>query len=250
MLFLPGSGQTAAENNVELIAEGFLGLRGLPIKLGNEAVTRCFIGGAVEDGIEREKRIAGEVHLRDKTGGKCGTEDGKVNVGGSPGVVVIAPGVGTRADGDEVVAALLISERVAATGEVGIERSVVLIHAVLIPAGGVGLPDFDESVRDRASVFVKDATADDNAFTERFGVMLAGKVERFGIHSGSRDGWACDFGKRMREVDERLGRSTFNGRNVRRVEVIGLGAGFRPTVSGNTGHEGDLQVSAFKDTAK
>ena len=184
----------AAHHDVELIAERVERHRRLHIEERDEAIAGAFVGGAVEDRIVGHQRIAGEIHLRDQARGESGAEDGKVNVRGAPGVVVILPGVRAGFDGDEAIAAFGVGDGVAAAGEVGIERRVVLIDGVRVAAGGVGLPDFDERVRKRAAVFVDDATRDDDAFADGFGVMLLGEVEGFYVDEIVAEDGAGDFG--------------------------------------------------------
>jgi hypothetical protein len=69
----------------------------------------------------------------------------------------------------------------------------VLIDGVSIAAGGVGLPDFDERVRERAAVFVDDAAGDDDAFAERGGAVLFCEIERFDINEVVAEDGAGDF---------------------------------------------------------
>ena len=214
-----------AHHDVELIAERLQRHRCLPIEERDEAIARAFIGGAVEDRIVGHQRIAGEVHLRDQARGERGTEDGEVNVRSAPGVVVILPGIGAGLDGDEAIAAFGVGDGVAAAGEIGIERRVVLIDRVGVAAGGVRLPDFDERVRERTAIFVNDAAGDDDAFADGFGVMLLGEVEGFYVDDVVAENGAGYFGDGVGEMNERLGRGAFLRGDVGRVEVFGLGAG-------------------------
>ena len=110
---------------------------------------------AVVDRIRSEKRVAGKVHLRDQTGRERGTEQGEMNVGRTPCVVVIAPGVATGPDRDEAVMAIGVGQGVTTTGEVGIEWRIVLIDSVQISSSGVGLPDFHQRVCHGPRIFVE-----------------------------------------------------------------------------------------------
>ena len=136
---------------------------------------------------------------------------------GAPSVVVILPRVRAGLDGDEAIAAFGVGDGVAAAGEVRIERSVVLIDGVGVAPGGVGLPNFDERVRECAAVFVNDAAGHDDAFADGLGLMLLRKVEGFHVDQVVAESGSGDFGDGVREVDKRLGRRAFLRGDVRRV---------------------------------
>jgi hypothetical protein len=52
----------------------------------------------------------------------------------------------------------------------------MLVALVLVAAGGISLPDFDESVRNRAAVVIQHATRDNNALAERRRRVLTRKI--------------------------------------------------------------------------
>ena len=128
----------------------------------------------MKDRIELKQRIAGEIHLRDQPCGERGAEEGKVNVLWAPGVVVIFPRVSAGPHCDKTVAAVFVGESAAFAGEIRVERRVVLVIFVQVASGGVGLPNFNEGFADGAAIFVDDASADSDAFAERFTFVLAG----------------------------------------------------------------------------
>src|ERR1700733_11606366 len=99
-----------------------------------------------------------------------------MNVRRPPGVVMVAPGVLARADGHEAIATLRIGERMAATREVWVQRSVVLVALMQITAGPVRLPDFDQRIPHGTSVFVYHSPAHHYAFPERLARMLLGEI--------------------------------------------------------------------------
>ena len=66
--------------------------------------------------------------------------------GGPPGVVVVLPGIGAGLDRDEAVAAVVVGHDAAAAREVRVERRRVLVDAMAVAAGRVGLPDLDQRV--------------------------------------------------------------------------------------------------------
>jgi len=86
---------------------------------------------------------------------------------------MIFPRVRAGPDGDESVAAVFVGEGTSFTGEIRVERRIVLIVFVKIPAGGVGLPDFDEGVADGTTIFIHNTAADRDAFAEGFTIVLA-----------------------------------------------------------------------------
>src|SRR5438552_2209902 len=96
---------------------------------------------------------------------------------GPPGIVVIAPWIGAGLDRDKAVMSVRVSQRSTAACEVGIERGMVLVHRMPVAACRVGLPDFHECVRDRPTIFVQNAAADDDALANRLSAGLARKIK-------------------------------------------------------------------------
>jgi hypothetical protein len=78
-----------------------------------------------------------------------------------------------------------------------------------IAAAGVGLPNFDERVRERISIFIDHAARDDDALADGLGVMLLGEVEGFYVDEVVAEDGAGDFGDCVSEMDEGLGRGAF-----------------------------------------
>src|ERR1700730_18867258 len=99
-----------------------------------------FIGNAVENRIERQKRIPGEVHLRDQAREERLAKQREMDVGRPPGIVVVFPRVRPWLDGDKSILAVGAGYRAPAAGEVPIERRVMLIDLVRVPARRGGLP--------------------------------------------------------------------------------------------------------------
>src|SRR5579863_1782663 len=105
-----------------------------------------------------------------------------MNVRRPPGVVMVAPGIFAGADGHEAIAALRIGERVTATCEIWVQWSVVLVAFMQITPGRVRLPDLDQRISHRPTVFVYHSPTHHNAFPERLAGMLLGKIAGFHIH--------------------------------------------------------------------
>src|SRR5258705_889822 len=95
-----------------------------------------------------------------------------MNVRRPPGVVVIAPRIRTGPDRHEPVTSLLVRECSPRAREVPIERRRVSVDAVRVAAGRVGLPDFDERLRNGPSVLVEHSSFDDDSLAERLAPVL------------------------------------------------------------------------------
>ena len=89
--------------------------------------------------------------------------------------------------------------------KLGSMRCRVLVALVDVAAGGVGLPDLHELAGHGAAVAVEHAAGDDDAFAQRFAVVLDGQVRFQGVHV---------------HVPERRG-VQLDGLRVRVVQVLG-----------------------------
>lgn len=89
---------------------------------------------------------------------------------------MIAPGISAGLDGDEAIAAIGIRERSARASKIRIERRGVLILHMQISPGGVSLPDFDQGVRNGASIFIEHTAGDEDALTQRIARVLASEI--------------------------------------------------------------------------
>jgi hypothetical protein len=161
---------------IEAVAERELRLSQAQIELRNETLARALVGDGLGDRIEGHQRIVRKVHLGDEAGNETGPEQGKVNVGGPPGVRMVAPWVGARLDGHETVITVLVRDRASGAGEVRVKRSWVIVLAMPVAPRSVRLPQLDERVGDRAAIFVQDAAGDDDALSDRFAGVLAREV--------------------------------------------------------------------------
>src|SRR5258708_22177443 len=130
-----------------------------------------FVCGVVEYWIKRKQSIAGKIHLRDETRREGWSKNRKMDMGGPPGIVVIAPGIRAGTNGNEAITAFSVRDRVAPTAKIRIKRSIVLIHFVKIPARSVSLPNLDQRVGKRAIVLVEDAAPNDDALAKRMACM-------------------------------------------------------------------------------
>src|SRR3569623_538429 len=122
LLGLHGGGVLAAQHDVEAVAQRPFGLGILEIERRDHAHPRLLVRDRVENRIEREQRVAREIHLRHQAGDEGMTEHREMDVGGAPRIVVIAPGIGAGLDGDEAIIAGGVALGAARAGEIGIER--------------------------------------------------------------------------------------------------------------------------------
>ena len=70
-------------------------------------------------------------------------------------------------NGHEAILAAFVRHAAPAAGEIRIERRIVAIDVVKVPAGRVRLPDLDQRVGDRAAVILEHASGHVNALTDR-----------------------------------------------------------------------------------
>src|SRR3981189_1392476 len=99
-------------------------------------------------------------------------EHREMDVGRTPGVVVITPGIGAGLDGDEAVVAFRVRLRAAGTGKIRIERRRMLVDDMYVTAAGIGLPQFDQRIPHAATAFVAHMPPPDDALAERFALAL------------------------------------------------------------------------------
>jgi len=138
---------------------------------GDEPAAAVFVGDAIVNRVEREQGVARKIHLGDQPLEKVEAEDRKMDMGRSPGVVMVAPGVSAWANGGEAVLAILIGQTAAGPAKVGVERRVVLIDPVEVAAAGVGLPNLDQGIGNRAIVFIQHAAGDDDPLANHLTVL-------------------------------------------------------------------------------
>src|ERR1700676_2267835 len=125
----------AAQDHIELVAERMLRHRRVDIESCDQPRTRVRIGDAVEDRIDREQRVAREIHLRDEPRGEARAEQAEMDVSGTPCVVMIAPWIRARLDRREAIDALAIGHNAAIAREMRIEWGLMLVHAMRVAAG-------------------------------------------------------------------------------------------------------------------
>src|SRR5580692_4913088 len=234
----------AAQNNVELVAQRPLRLRGFQIELADHALSRLFIRNGLVDRIKCKQGIAGKIHLRDQARNKGPAKNREVNVGWTPRVEVIEPGISARLDRDKTICAVLVGKGATGAGKIGIEWRGVLVFHMNVTPRRVRLPNLNQGTRYRTSVAVQHTSRHNDSFTPRLISMLARKVViGFGDFPVSIDG-ARDLRQSMRKKDQRLGWCAPHGRAVGFVQRRRLAAGLvshirrnQRTLVSQLGHE-------------
>ena len=121
----------AAQHDVEAVAERLLRHRRVPVERGDQAAARALSSAVqLKIGSAASSGSPGKYICVTRRVAKAGPKTEKWMCAGPPGVVVVAPGIGAGADGDEAVAALVVGQGAAAAGEVRVERRVVLVDRV------------------------------------------------------------------------------------------------------------------------
>src|SRR4051794_19424949 len=99
-----------------------------------------------------------------------------MDMGRSPGVVVIAPGISPRLDGDEFVVAGAVGLRPSRPGEIRIERRGMLVDYMDVTPAGISLPNLDQCIGHAATVFIQHMTVHNDALAERLTFLLGGEI--------------------------------------------------------------------------
>src|SRR5271154_5129619 len=176
MLCLKWRGLAATQDKIKPEAKSPFGLGYLQIKSGDQPLPGWFVGYRLKDGIICQERVAGKIHLCDQAGGECASEERKMDVGWTPGIVVVVPRVGAGLDRHKPITAVGIGQGSSGPGEIWIQRRGVIVLFVAITSGSVGLPDFQQSVRNWPATIVEDSPLHNDAFAERFTHVLPSEI--------------------------------------------------------------------------
>src|ERR1700724_235860 len=99
-----------------------------------------------------------------------------MDVRGAPRVLVVAPWVSARFDGDEPISTLAVGQATAGACEVRVERRGMIVHRVYVSPGRVALPHLDQRVTHCTPVAVDDAAADGDSLPKRLPFVLLRQV--------------------------------------------------------------------------
>src|SRR6266571_1777238 len=128
-----------------------------------------------------------------------------MDVGRSPGVGVVLPGIRPRTNRQEAVDPILIRQTAAHAQEMRIERPRPLIPFVEVTAGGIGLPDLQERVRHRSPTVVEHAAGHNDALSNSLaaGPGVASEVGVFRCDSTDGASGTGQLRERQWHIDER-----------------------------------------------
>src|SRR5215471_2818061 len=138
-----------------------------------------------------------------------------MNMGGTPRVVVIEPWIRARFDGYEPILPGLTSQCAASPTEIRIQRSGMLVLGMSVAACGVRLPNLDERIRNRPTVTVQNASADDDPLAEGFTRVLHSQVVVFLPYLFMPVDRSGNLGQRVRQKNQRLERRALPGCLIR-----------------------------------
>lgn len=99
-----------------------------------------------------------------------------MNVGGAPGILMVSPRIGTGLDGDKAISPFCVGKCSSCAGKVWIERCRMIVSVMPVASGSIGLPNLNQSVPDRAAIFIQNAAGQDDPFSQRITIMLAGQI--------------------------------------------------------------------------
>ena len=117
---------------------------------------------------------------------------------------MVEPGIRTGLDGDETVSAIFIGHRAACASEVGIEWRGCWSFICTVASSGICLPNFNQRMRNGASITVQYSAGDDDAFSLWLSLYVVGKVViGFADFSMSIDR-ARNFRQSVWKINERL----------------------------------------------
>src|SRR5579863_4619726 len=94
-----------------------------------------------------------------------------MDVGRSPGVVVVAPGICSRLNGGKTILAVGIGQHTARAHKVRVKWCIVLIDFMDVAATSVRLPYLDQGVRYRPVIFIEYLSSHDDPFPNRLTIF-------------------------------------------------------------------------------
>src|SRR6266699_3447254 len=148
-----------------VVAAMGIGLPDLDQRIGNRQPVA--IEDASFDGNARVQWVVGKVHLRHQAREQSGTGHREMDMGWSPGIRVIEPGIGSRANGQKAIHPLVIGHTTTHAQEVWIDRPRPLIAFVQVAASSVGLPYLEQRMRHRSSTLVEHTARHNDALPDR-----------------------------------------------------------------------------------
>src|SRR5437899_2954719 len=128
-----------------------------------------------------------------------------MNVGWTPGIRMVLPGIRTWTNGQKAIDTIFIRQTAANAEEIRIEWPRPLIPLVKVATSGIGLPDFQERVRYGIPTVVEHAAGHNDALADCLaaGPGVAREVGVFRTNSADNRTRSCQFREGQRHVDER-----------------------------------------------
>ena len=166
--------------------------------------------------------------MSDKSRDESRAEQRKMNMSRAPGVVVIAPRIRARLDGYEAVKSVLVCQGSSCSGEVRIKRRRVVVLFMRVPSRGIGLPDFNETIRYGAPIAIQNSSSNCDALSQRLPHMLNREVVISRTDIRMAEHWPRDLGKSMGQDDQRVRRRARPGRTIVGIKRIRLCPGIMP----------------------
>ena len=209
---------TPAQHDVESKSERPIRLRQVDIEFRNQPLPRFLVRQRIHDRIEREQRIAREIHLRHQARRERRAEKRKMNVRRPPRVRMIPPRIRSRLDRGEAVVALRVRQRSPRAREIRIERRGMLVGFMPVASRGVALPDLDQRVRHGTPVVVDHAPGHDDALADRLALTLPRQIVVRFLDVAVPEDRPGHLGKRVRQQNQRIARAAQHGRAIRRIQ--------------------------------
>ncbi len=138
----------------------------------------------------------------------------------SPGIGMVAPRVSARTYRHKSIKTIVIGERSTGTGEVRVQRRIMLIALMPVTTRSIGLPHLDQGIRYGAAILVHHTTAHQDALSQRLTIMLPREIGIRRADSLMTKHWAGCFRQRLRQQHQGLAGRARDGRRVIGVEIV------------------------------
>ena len=138
---------------------------------------------------------------------------------------MVAPRIGAGLNGEKAILALFICEAASGSGEIRIQRRVVLIYLMMVAPGRIGLPDLDERVWHGALVFVQHPADDNQPFTHCLapGAGVAREIVVARLHRIVPEERTRDLGEGLFHRHQPLQRRALHRRLIAFVKIGRMG---------------------------
>jgi len=156
-----------AQHDIESIGERIERHRGIEVERRDKAIDRIRIRNRIDDRARLDQRIAFKIHLRNQALYEARSENREMDMGRTPAIDVVAPGIGPGLHRSEKVSSFGVRKRAPAATEIRINGRKIGVLLVPIAAARIGLPKFDERIRNWPPALIKYTAVHDDALTDR-----------------------------------------------------------------------------------